>query len=230
MHGQGVVRTAQYIEQRDVTSWPPPQRDLGDNRTADPNFDPEHAKVATYIDYENGIVVMRQNPSVRQNPDGTPGEVQAGVPTGQVWQAEDGSVRIRYEAGNPFAPDWTANPPGTTKIDDHPVTVNGDLVLKPGDTGVEVHGTRTDYPSLEVYQDDPQGNTRTVVIDPAVSGRSWGPSVNLPYHHDIGLGESAFRPFHEWNSTDDVPGPEKPPTQFGPVPNPPHVPLPKGMI
>ncbi|QIS05123.1 hypothetical protein F5X71_24895 [Nocardia brasiliensis] len=228
--GQGVVRAAQYIEQRDVSSWPPPKRDLGDNRTADPHFDPEHAKVSTYIDYENGIVVLRQNPSVRQNPDGSPGEVQIGIPQGEVWQANDGSVRIKYDAGNPFAPDWTANAPGDTKLDQHGVTVNGDLVFKPGANGVEVHGTRTDYPSLEVYQDDPQGNTRTVVLDPAVSGRSWGPSVNLPFHHDIGLGETATRPFQEWNSTYDVPGPDKPSTPIGPTTNPPHVPLPKGTV
>ncbi|NNH72332.1 hypothetical protein HLB23_21135 [Nocardia uniformis] len=230
VRGQGVVRAAQYIEQRDVTSWPPPRRDLGDNRTADPQFDPEHAKVTTYIDYENGIVVMRQNPSVRQNADGSAGEVQVSAPVGEVWQTDSGSVRIKYDAGNPFAPDWTADPPLDTKFDDHPVTVNGDLVFIPSESGVEVHGVRTDYPSLEVYQDDPQGNTRTVVTDPAVTGRSWGPSVNLPLHHEIGLGELAFRPFHEWNNTYDVPGPAKQSTPFGPTANPPRVPLPEGTI
>lgn len=63
---------SQYIEQRDVSdpdpnplNLNPGARDLGNNRTADPNFDPEHTKVTTYVDYENGIVVMRQNPSAR---------------------------------------------------------------------------------------------------------------------------------------------------------------------
>src|SRR5690606_34160771 len=72
--GQGVVRVGQYIEQRDVsnptnglTSFNPFARDFGDDRTAESNFDPEHSRVTTYVDYENGLVVMRQNPSVAQD-------------------------------------------------------------------------------------------------------------------------------------------------------------------
>ncbi|ABK66371.1 conserved hypothetical protein [Mycobacterium avium 104] len=43
--GQGVVRVSQWIEQRDVRSFPPWKRDLGNNRGANPNFDPEDTKV-----------------------------------------------------------------------------------------------------------------------------------------------------------------------------------------
>jgi hypothetical protein len=227
--GQGVVRVSQWIEQRDVTSFPPWKRDLGNNRGPNPNFDPEDTKVTTYVDYENGIVVLRQNPSVEENSAGGPGQVKVGIPKGSVAQLPDGSVRIKYDAGNPFAPNVTGNPNGP--FAGHTVTVNGDLVFTPGQGGVQVNGTRTDYPSLEVYQDLPNGGTRTVLIDPAQSGRSWGPAFNLPGHHDVGpLGGRAFAPFDTggWNPKYDVPAPI-PTTDFGPVTDTPSVPsLPKG--
>ena len=227
--GQGVVRVSQWIEQRDVTSFPPWKRDLGNNRGPSAQFDPEDTKVTTYIDYENGIVVLRQNPSVEQTSTGGPGPVKVGTPKGSVTQLADGSVRIKYDAGNPFAPSITADPNGP--FAGHTVTVNGDLVFTPGPGGVQVNGTRTDYPSLEVYQDLPNGSTRTVLIDPAQSGRSWGPALNLPGHHDVGpLGGKAFAPFDSggWNPKYDVPAP-LPPTEFGPATSPPSVPpLPTG--
>lgn len=222
--GQGVVRVSQWIEQRDVTSFPPWKRDLGNNRGPNPNFDPEDTKVTTYIDYENGIVVLRQNPSVEENPDGGPGRVKVGTPRGSVTQLPDGSVRIKYDAGNPFAPGITADPHGP--FADHTVTVNGDLVFTPGQGGVQVNGTRTNYPSLEAYQDFPGGTTRTLLIDPAWSGSSGGPALNLFRHHDVGpLGGRAFAPFDigGWNSKYDVPVP-LPATDFGPVTDIPSVP------
>lgn len=227
--GQGVVRVSQWIEQRDVRSFPPWKRDLGNNRGANPNFDPEDTKVTTYIDYENGIVVLRQNPSVEENSTGGPGPVKVGIPKGSVTQLPDGSVRIKYDAGNPFAPGISADPKGP--LMDHTVTVNGDLVFTPAPEGVQVNGTRSNYPSLEVYQDRPGGTTHTVLTDPARSGSSDGPLLNLPRHHDVGpLGGKAFAPFDtgRWNPKYDVPTP-LPATDFGPVTDIPSVPpLPTG--
>ncbi|WP_416382214.1 hypothetical protein [Nocardia higoensis] len=237
--GQGVVRVGQYIEQRDVsnptnglTSFNPFARDFGDDRTAESNFDPEHSRVTTYVDYENGLVVMRQNPSVAQDEDGGYGEVKVQAPEGTVWQNSDGSVRIQYEAGNPFAP------PLSSELGDHSATVNGDLVFTPTTEGVEIDGTRTDYPSLEAYQDFPNGDSRTIVIDPAAAGNSLGPAVNLPFHHDVGSrGGEAFYDFVEpdgWNLEYDVPVPggPKPSSPLGTTENPPVVPtesLPEGV-
>lgn len=229
--GQGVVRVSQWIEQRDVWNFPPPTRDLGNNRVADQHFDPEDTKVTMYIDYENGIVVLRQNPSVEETATGAPGRVAVGIPKGNVTQLPNGSVRIRYDAANPLAPGFTADPQGL--FANHTFTVNGDLVFTPGPDGVQVNGTRTDYPSLEAYQDTPNGGTRTLLIDPAQSGRSLGPAMNLPGHHDVGpLGGKAFAPFDigGWNRQYDVPGPS-PSTEFGPVTNPPSVaPLAHGAV
>lgn len=79
--------------------------------------------------------------------------------------------RLARWAGNPFAPGWTRDP---TTMDAHQVTVNGDVVFTPGANGVTVNGTRTDYPSMEVYQDMPNGMTHTVLIDNAAAGGQQG--------------------------------------------------------
>lgn len=228
--GQGVVRVSQWIAQRDVTSFPPWKRDFGNDRGPSMYFDPEDTKVTTYIDYENGLVVMRQNPSIELNSEGGPGTVKVGTPNGSVTQLPDGSVRVKYDAGNPFAPGFATDPKGI--LADHQVTVNGDLVFTPGPDGVQVNGTRTNYPSMEVYQDLPNGSTRTVLVDPAFSGSSLGPALNLPRHHDVGLGGSVFAPFDTggWNPKYDVRAP-LPATPFGPVTSPPSVPpLPTGGV
>lgn len=228
--GQGVVRVGQWIEQRDVISGPW-KRDFGNTRPADPDFDPANTKVTTYVDYENGLVVMRQNPSVELNPDGGPGQVKVGIPEAVVQQTFDGAVRVQYDAANPFAPGTAQNPPWP--LESNPWTVNGDLVFTPTAEGVRVDGTRTDYPSMEVYQDLPDGSSRMVLVDPAIAGNSTGPMVNLPQHHDVGAGGSAFAPFDagRWNPDYDVPIP-LPWTEFGPTESAPHVPsipLPPGV-
>lgn len=212
--GQGVVRSSQWIPDREVRGAPPWSHDLGNNRGPNSNFDPEDTKVTTVIDYDNGIVIMRQNPSVLENSDGSPGEVRVGHPTGTVTQLQDGSVRIKYGSGNPFAPEVSRDPNIT---EGHPWTVNGDLVFTPGVNGVSVNGTRTDYPSMEVYQDMPDGSTRTIIIDNAAHTGQQGPMTNLPFHHDVGSGGKAFAPFDTggWNPRYDVPTP-LPGTAFGP--------------
>ncbi|WP_067966967.1 DUF4226 domain-containing protein [Mycolicibacter icosiumassiliensis] len=224
--GQGVVRTSQWIEQPWVNRLG--SRDAGNDRGSNSRFDPEDTKVTTYIDYDNGVVVMRQNPSVELNADDSPARVEVGVPQGSVMQAPDGSVRIKYDAGNPLAPSATTDPRGP--FGNHRLSVNGDLVFTPGPGGVHVDGTRTDYPSLEVYQDLPGGSTRTVLLDPAQSGSINGPMLNLPFHHDLGIGGKAFAPFDHagsWNPRFDVRTP-LPVIDFGPTTAPPSVPTPSG--
>ena len=155
--------------------------------------------------------------------DGSSGRVKVGVPQGSVAQAADGSVRIKYDAGNPFAPGALTDAHGP--FGDHRWSVNGDLVFTPGQGGVRVDGTRTDYPSLEIYQDLPNGTTRTVLIDPAQSGSSAGPGLNLPFHHEVGIGGKVFLPFEHggsWNPRFEV-RTSPPGTDFGPASSPPSV-------
>ena len=71
----------------------------------------------------------------------------------------------------------------------------------------------------------PDGSIRTVLIDPAIAGNSTGPMVNLPQHHDVGVGGGAFAPFDTggWNPDYDVRIP-LPTTEFGPAADAPTVP------
>ncbi|MFC9840751.1 WXG100 family type VII secretion target [Rhodococcus sp. NPDC127530] len=208
--GQGVVRTSSFIEQYSVFNRP--YYDLGDNRPNSPDFDPENSRVTTYVDYENGIVVMRQNPSVDTN-----GEVKVGSPDAEVWQTDDGSVRLKYEAANPFHPKvGPFEAPG-----DAMPTVHGDVVITPGQvqsgssTGVTVNGTRADYPSFEVYH-----------WHDAHGGQPWGPALNLWTDHDIGSGERALEQFQhiqEWAGRIPPTGSDLPSTSLGSTDNPPRV-------
>lgn len=175
--GQGVVRIGLYIPSETVVNLP---QDLGDHRSEDPRFDVEDTRVAIYVDYENGMVIARQNPSVSVD-----GDVRVGVPTVDVQQAADGAVRIQYHARNPLAPD----------VSTPTHTVNGDIVVSPRADRIAVDGVITDYPALEIYRDTPMGRTETVTIDPADSGSEYGPLVNLPFHHSIGVGTEAFERF-----------------------------------
>ncbi|MFD6269993.1 hypothetical protein [Nocardia asteroides] len=207
--GQGVVRIGAYIPAEEVFNIP--DNDLGDNRAEDPNFDPEQTRVATYIDYENGLVVTRQNPSVT-----TSGDVAVGSPDVHVQQLPNGSVRIQYDAANAFAP------PGSS-LSGH--TVNGDLVVaptsgNPGSPRVVAGGTIGDYPSMEIYQDNSAGAGRPVLIDAADSGSKWGPLTNLPFHHEVGGGSSMRDPFE---ADADITTPDYPATKLGDPSDPPTV-------
>ncbi|NNH75292.1 hypothetical protein HLB23_36500 [Nocardia uniformis] len=202
--GQGVVRTGQYIQERDVVDPSSKNafgRNKGDNRTADPNFDPEHTRVATYVDYENGIVVFRQNPSVVQEADGSGSHVEVGRPEATVVQATDGSVRIKYDAADPIGMGGPMREFGWS--------VNGDLVFTPTENGVRIDGTRTNYPWLEAYQTSIAQGNREIAVDPPTglgTGSSFGPSINLQGHHEIGSGGQALDDdkWKGWNSLYDV--------------------------
>ncbi len=71
--------------------------------TADslPPWAPEESRVAIYTDFENGIIVARQNPSVNADT----GEVRAGTPPDiSAVQQSNGAVLLRYNAADPFSP------------------------------------------------------------------------------------------------------------------------------
>jgi hypothetical protein len=121
--GQGVVRTDLFIPQEEV--WYPDVpggvsgHNFGDNRGFDPNAGPKDTRVAIYVDYENGVIVTRQNPSV----DTTTGEARTGIPTVAATQRPDGTLYVRYEAVDPFSPGGE----DVGKLS--PWSVNGNMVI-----------------------------------------------------------------------------------------------------
>lgn len=94
--GQGSVQTNLFIPGEEAW-YPDPLggisgHNLGDGRGFNPNAGPEASRVALYVDYENGLVVARQNPSI----DTRTGEIKVGSPQVTVSQNPNGSVLIDF--------------------------------------------------------------------------------------------------------------------------------------
>jgi hypothetical protein len=216
---QGVVRTNLFIPQQEV--WYPDipggisGHNFGDNRGFDPNAGPEDTRVAVYVDYENGVVVTRQNPSV----DTATGEARAGTPSVSAAQRPDGSVYLTYDTADPFSPGGDA----VGKLS--PWSVNGSIVVQPTADGPVVGGSVTSFPAIEIYRDAPSGITTTLAqVMPQNIGQE-GPLVGLPFRRDIGQASL----LDEFNDVKIIPrgtfvvGPET--TPLGSADNPPTVPI-----
>jgi hypothetical protein len=178
--GQGVVRTNLFIPGHDVldpqlTSLP--HNNLGDNRSFSPSAGPEASRVSILVDYENGIIVARQNPSV----DATTGAIQAGTPTVSAVQRSDGGILLHYNAADPFSPGGQGLAKGI------PFSVNGELAITPTPSGPVVGGNVTNFPAIEVYHDGAAGAPQVLAQQwPLVSDGSTGPGAGLWWHRPIG--------------------------------------------
>lgn len=219
--GQGVVRTNLFIPQEEV--WYPDVpggvsgHNFGDNRGFDPNAGPEDTRVALYVDYENGVIVTRQNPSV----DTATGEVRTGTPSVAAAQRPDGSVYLRYEAVDPFSPG------GETVGKLSPWSVNGNIVIQPTADGPVVGGNVTSFPAIEMYRDAPNGVTTTLSqVMPQNIGQE-GPLVGLPLHQEIGQASllDMFSDMKIIPRGTAVVGPEL--TELGSADSPPSIPIQK---
>lgn len=215
--GQGVVRMNLFIPSESVKDpqvWPPALDDnAGDNRGFDPAATPEDCRVALEIDYENGVVIARQNPSVNR----TTGQVRAGSPTVKVAQRRDGSVYIDYAAADPFSP-------GGEAFGKETFCVQGTVAVAPGAEAPRIGGVATSFPALEVYNDRPGAygvpTTSTVLrMWPADVGE-WGPAHGLWWSHDIG-DPKVLDNFQGLPAV--IPIDPLPTTELGPQSNPPSV-------
>lgn len=179
--GQGVVRTNLFIPGRAVwdpqLDFPPVHNNLGDNRGFSPTADPEASRVAIYVDYENGLIVARQNPSIDENT----GQIRAGTPTVSAVQQSKGSVLIKYSAADPFSPGGE----GVAKAISF--DVNGTIAIEPTAGGPRVGGTATNFPALEIYSERPGAPTTTLLQSwPLFKDDALGPAVGLWWHKPIG--------------------------------------------
>lgn len=179
--GQGVVRTNLFIPSEDV--WnprmdiPPYDNNLGDNRGFSPTAGPEDARVTIYTDFDNGIVVARQNPSVNADT----GEVVAGTPSVSAVQQTNGSVMIQYNAADPFSFGGEGLAKGSG------ISVNGTLAIAPSESGPRVGGDDvTTFPALEIYGD--RAGTTTALLQewPTFFDNAAGPLAGLPFDKDVG--------------------------------------------
>ncbi|WP_156942901.1 hypothetical protein [Mycobacterium genavense] len=222
--GQGVVRTNMFIPGRAVwdpqVDWPPYHDNLGDNRGFSPTAGPEDSRVSIFVDYENGIIVARQNPSV----DEKTGQVRTGSPSISAVQQSNGAVLIKYSAADSFSPGGQDLAKATS------FDVNGTIAIEPTPAGPRVGGNATNFPAIEIYSDRPDGNVLPLVQSwPLFEHRSGGPLAGLWWHKPFG--DSAL----ELRFNDQYPAPRLPalphadhPTPVAPL-GPPLVTSPPGM-
>jgi hypothetical protein len=184
--GKGVVRSNMFIPTDQVQNLPKDltgitsgrlrPKNFGDNRGPSATADPESSRVSVFVDYDHGLIVVRQNPT--SNVDGARGGAAAEVPNVHVVQAPDGRMTIDYNAHDAYE-----NPLGTAAG----VSVNGRVTLSPYPDGtVDLRGNTTIYPSMETYQYRDGLRADQLQWNPANSGRALGPGTSLERHHWIG--------------------------------------------
>ncbi|MCR5979713.1 hypothetical protein GDN83_18545 [Gordonia jinghuaiqii] len=215
--GQGVVATGLFIPTERVIAGADLmgselKRNLGDDRGFDSNFAPEDNRVSYFIDYESGVVVARQNPSVDER-----GHVKTGTPMVRACQLPDGTVAINYEGADPLALS------GTDKAG---WSVRGQTIVTPGPDGARVSGERTNFPSVETYQYMPDGRTRALLREDSGDHTEFGPMRDLPFQHSYGQYSTDLSRFPK--DPDSVaygppPHPIEGMTEFGGVSNPPTI-------
>jgi hypothetical protein len=184
--GKGVVRSNMFIptdqvqnlakDFTDITSGRLGPKNFGDNRGPSAVADPEASRVSVFVDYDHGLIVVRQNPT--SNVDGARGGAAADVPNVHLVQAPDGRITIDYNAHDAYE-----NPLGTAAG----ISVNGRATLSPHPDGtVGLGGNTTIYPSMETYQYRDGLPPAQLQWNPANSGSALGPGTSLERHHWIG--------------------------------------------
>lgn len=149
--GAGVVQANAFIDT--ATAPALVLTNAGDNRGFDVNAMPDRSRVTFLIDYENGVVIARQNPSVKLDN----GAVQTGTPDISAVQLTDGSVHIKFNAADPFTPALGEHTKAVR------MSVVGDLYVQPQNGGgIRAGGMASPYPCWEVNQYAPDGTAKAV--------------------------------------------------------------------
>jgi hypothetical protein len=221
--GGGVYRQNMYIPGPEVQNFaldPTLQRALphmvGDNRGPSPIAPAEASRVSVFADMENGVIVVRQNPTM--STDGV--NAGAGSPKVSVLQGDNGALMVSYSAVDPFEP-------GPAKPF---INVNGTMNIVPtGGGNLAAGGDITQYPSTEAYQYKSDGTmvqffNRQVTTDQ--TGAAWG--LLLPQTH---IGAAVPDLPQPWitppgtppGSPQLIPTDRVPMTVLGPAANPPVI-------
>lgn len=206
--GKGQVQINAFIPGAKVWNF---GKDLGDNRGFDKNASPEHSRVSMLVDYDNGVVIHRQNPSVTDT-----GKAAAGVPNVYVNELKDGTVNLRYNSADGFMPGGLP----VAEITAH--EVRGNIVIQPGESGFNVGGTISGFPATEIYH----GQDILAQYMPSMGYNEAGPTVQLPTTAYIG-DQTLLSPFQTNSVTGhgQVIPPPSPGTKLGPLTDIPTVPV-----
>lgn len=184
--GRGVARTNLFIPSAkvhniamdldDVFHWRLVPDNFGDNRGPSAFADMEGSRVTLMLDYDNGVIAVRQNPTSAV--DGRRGGARVAVPSVSVLQAADGRITVDYNAHDAYE-----NILGRAAG----LTVNGRVTFAPAAGGtIAMGGDTTIYPSMETYQYRTGGQPVQLQWNPANSGSELGPATSLMRYHPVG--------------------------------------------
>lgn len=209
--GKGVVQVNAFIPGQQVWNF---GHDKGDNRGFDMNAKPEQARGNLLIDYENGLVVARDNPSVSVES----GNVAVHKPDVTVAQGSHGSVNIKWDMADGFVPGGAIAGKATAH------SVAGEMVVTPTDSGgYQIGGHMSDFPAYEVY-----GNGQPIYqYMPSMGYDERGPLVQLMGDHQFG-NPGLLDQFHVDGFKVFPPGPTSirvDSVQLGPIDNVPTAPM-----
>jgi hypothetical protein len=167
--GAGQVYGDAFIRDKEVLGVPPHLMHKGDDRGADPATGPDKSRASMLVDFENGLAIVRQNPS--HSTDGASGAHPAEV---GAEQDADGRVRLRTQATNGLIPQW---------VGDVGESVRGDFIIDPhgGSNGTpSANGLVTQYPSWVMYSSKPGQPASPLLQREQNGGGLLGPAFNLP--------------------------------------------------
>ncbi|GLE57363.1 hypothetical protein NJBCHELONAE_26720 [Mycobacteroides chelonae] len=206
--GKGQVQINAFIPGEKVWNF---GKDRGDNRGFDRNASPEHSRVSMLVDYDNGVVIHRQNPSVNADT----GAVAVGTNPDISIKQKDDTLNIQYESADGFLPGGLFS--GQASMH----TVKGDIALMPTDSGIKLGGSITNFPALEIYH----GQETLLRYMPSLGNNEMGPLLQLPMTHnegDTSLVTQFHAPTVAGRGEVFLPSPG---TQLGPVTKIPTVPV-----
>lgn len=207
--GKGQVQINAFIPGEKVWNF---GKDYGDNRGFDKNASPEHSRVTMLVDYDNGVVIHRQNPSVTDS-----GKVAPGVPNVYVNELKDGTINLRYNSADGFMPGGLP----VAELSLH--EVRGNVVIQPGGSEFNVGGTISGFPATEIYH----GQASLAQYMPSLGYNEMGPARQLPSTAYIG-DQSLLAPFQAGTVAPGhgmVVPPPSPGTKLGPLTDIPTAPV-----
>ncbi|WP_236737565.1 hypothetical protein [Mycobacteroides franklinii] len=136
----GLVQVDAFIKDAKVYN-PPFSSAKGDNRGFKLDAAPSDSRVAFLIDYVNGFIVARQNPSVNADT----GEAKTGTPDVDAAQLPTGEIFLKYDTADP----WAIIGESASK---YLADVHGAIVLQPTLDMPRFGGEISSYPWLEINQ------------------------------------------------------------------------------
>lgn len=183
--GAGLIRIAAFIQTKTILD------DIGDDRRPSATFPPSQARETIYVDYENGALLARVNPTCKSNGS----QCQLANPPGV------GAIRVRTSSTGYLKEDRidlgidAVNPLHATLSRLAAFRLRAQITVTPlAGGGASARGAVSAFPSFELSSDDARGRLARTIgrttetklagipigLQPLVTVKSVGPQIPRP--------------------------------------------------